>query len=48
MKTKAKAGESESSIKAAAEIAKLKAEIERLKTDREILKKALGLLSSSN
>ena len=48
MKTKVKASESESSIKAAAEIAKLKAEIERLKTDREILKKALGLLSSSN
>jgi len=48
MKTKAKVGETESSIKAAAEIAKLKAEIERLKTDREILKKALGLLSSSN
>jgi transposase len=48
MKTKVKANESESSSKAAAEIAKLKVEIERLKTDRQILKKALGLLTSSN
>jgi len=48
MKTKSKTNESENNSKSAAEIAKLKAEIERLKTDREILKKALGLLSSSN
>lgn len=48
MKTKVKANESESNSKLATENAKLKAEIERLKTDREILKKALGLLSSSD
>ena len=48
MKTKAKAHDSEGSSKLAAENTKLKAEIERLKTDREILKKALGLLSSSD
>lgn len=48
MKTRSKTSESESNSKSAAEIAKLKAEIERLKTDREILKKALGLLSSSD
>jgi len=48
MKAKVKVSESESSGKASVEIAKLKAEIERLKTDREILKKALGLLSSSD
>lgn len=48
MKTKAKSTESESSVKLIAEIAKLKAENAKLKTDREILKKALGLLSSSD
>lgn len=48
MKTKAKTNESEGSSKLAAENAKLRAEIERLKTDRAILKKALGLLSSSD
>lgn len=48
MKAKAKTNESQGSSKLAAENAKLRAEIERLKTDREILKKALGLLSSSN
>lgn len=48
MKTKTKSTESESSVKLVAEIAKLKAENARLKTDREILKKALGLLSSSD
>jgi transposase len=41
IKAKAKSTESESSVK-------LIAEITKLKTDREILKKALGLLSSSD
>ena len=53
MKTKSaaaavKSSESEGDSKLAAENAKLRAEVERLKTDREILKKALGLLSSSD
>jgi transposase len=46
--TSNKAKDSEGSSKLVAENAKLKAEIERLKTDREILKKALGLLSTSD
>ncbi|OJV13977.1 MAG: hypothetical protein BGO21_20430 [Dyadobacter sp. 50-39] len=50
MKTKTKNVESEGSkaAKLAAENAKLRAEVERLKTDREILKKALGLFSTSD
>ena len=48
MKTKAKINESEGNSKLVAENAKLRAEIERLKIDRAILKKALGLLSSSD
>ena len=48
MKTRVKSSELESNSKLAAENAKLRAEVERLKTDREILKKALGLLSSSD
>lgn len=50
MKTKTKNVESKGSkaAKLAAENAKLRAEVERLKTDREILKKALGLFSTSD
>jgi transposase len=48
MKTKTKSTDSESNVKLLAEITKLKAENAKLKTDREILKKALGLLSSSD
>jgi len=38
----------EQNAKLVAENAKLKAEIDRLKNDREILKKALGLFSTSD
>ena len=38
----------EQNAKLVAENARLKAEIDRLKTDREILKKALGLFSTSD
>ena len=50
MKTKTKNGQSEDNDvrKLAAENARLRAEVERLKTDREILKKALGLFSTSD
>lgn len=50
MKTKTKNVQIEDNDakKLAAENAKLRAEVERLKTDREILKKALGLFSTSD
>lgn len=50
MKTKTKNGQNQDSSagKLAAENARLRAEVERLKTDREILKKALGLFSTSD
>lgn len=50
MKTKTKNVQSEDNDakKLATENAKLRAEVERLKTDREILKKALGLFSTSD
>jgi len=50
MKTKTKNVQSEDNDarKLAAENARLRAEVERLKTDREILKKALGLFSTSD
>ena len=50
MKTKTKNVQSEDNDtrKLAAENARLRAEVERLKIDREILKKALGLFSTSD
>lgn len=47
-KTKQEQGESGNAAKLVAENAKLRSEVERLKTDREILKKALGLFSTSD